>query len=230
MYSKQEPKSIQTMFNAIAPSYDLANKVLSLGLHDKWNQKLVDSVGSGTVLLDLCAGTGEIAFAYLKKYPVKAHLLDFSQAMLDVAEIKAEDLGFTGLDFIQGDAQAIPLENDSVDRVTIAYGIRNVQNTKKCLQEVYRVLQKGGVFGLLELTRPNNRFLQMGHSVYLKGALPILGKMITKNKQAYQYLSSSIGSFISTDLLIKLLQEVGFDKVVATPLMGGIATIITCTK
>lgn len=230
MYKKEHPNTIQNLFDSIAPSYDFANTVLSFGLHRKWNQCLIDEVEKGKCLLDLCAGTGEIALTFLKKKGGKAILLDFSREMLQIAKKKAEKSSTTNISFIEGDASAIPLEDCSVDMVTIAYGIRNVKEKEKCLQEVQRVLKKGGKLGILELTRPHHPFLKMGHRIYLKGFLPLMGKWITKNGAAYQYLSSSIQEFVSPPMLLQQMHEAGFAHVSAKPLSCGIATLFLGQK
>jgi len=232
MYRKTEPETIQAMFGSIATSYDRANAILSLGFHKYWNQALVKAVSKPQVkvLLDLCAGTGEIAFAFLKRNPnAKATLIDFCGEMLEVAEKKGSPLRGR-FSTLVGDAQAIPLPNTSVDAVTIAYGIRNVQDPHRCFEEVYRVLSPNGQFGILELTRPSSSFLRLGHRMYLRTLLPLLGKWVAKDHSAYRYLSESIGAFISPELLVASLQKVGFVNIRCQTLMGGVANLILMHK
>lgn len=237
MYDKNAPETIQNMFSSIAPQYDRANRIISLGLHSLWNQSLIKKINTPfpiSSLLDLCAGTGEIAFAHLQKAisPGKTYLLDFSGPMLDQAKIKAKkrSLSHHDIQYIEGDAQKIPLPNSSVDGVTVAYGIRNIADPALCAAEVLRVLRNGGRWGILELTRPTNIFLKALHNTYLSTILPALGKITTSNKDAYRYLSNSIGKFLSPEDLIKVLKEVGFSKAVSYPQAGGIATIIIAQK
>lgn len=236
-YHKSKPETIQAMFGSIASQYDKANSILSFRLHNVWNKKLVKLVyGSSSVnsIADLCCGTGEIAFTFLKqsKVPCEVALVDFCQEMLDCAQFKAEKCSFSDhrLRYLCADVQQIPLENSSIDAATMAYGIRNVQDPKKCLQEVFRILKPGGKVGILELTRPSNSVMQLGHRVYLKTVLPILGKLITSNKDAYSYLCNSIQAFVDPDELKQMLIATGFDNVAITRMHGGIATIITATK
>lgn len=236
MYNKDNPQSIRTLFDSIANNYDRTNAILSFSLHKRWNKKLVQSTlkSQPKVFLDLCCGTGEIAFTYLanQKNRCHGHLLDFSEQMLACAKHKAEQkklLQKHHLSFHQADAQAIPLPDASVEAATVAYGIRNVQNQLACFQEVYRVLKPGAVFGILELTRPHG-WLKYGHQLYLKMAIPILGRLFANNKQAYSYLSSSISHFSEPSELAHNLRTVGFEGISIKPLTFGIATLIIANK
>jgi demethylmenaquinone methyltransferase/2-methoxy-6-polyprenyl-1,4-benzoquinol methylase len=233
MYRKDAPLTIQSMFNSIANRYDLANSILSLSLHKRWNHTLVRHICRNTsprVLVDLCSGTGDIAFNYLRSAnaPCQAYLVDFSSEMLAHAQRKANQLNLHShqLSFIEADVQHLPLPNEMADCVTIAYGIRNVQNPALCMQEVFRMLKPGGCFGILELTRPRSSLMRWGHQIYLRTLLPILGKWLTDNAQAYQYLCRSIETFIAPHELQNLLKANGFVNTQSHSLVGGIATIL----
>lgn len=233
-YSKLKPDSIQNMFNNIANRYDVTNTVISFNMYNGWNRRLASHTSQAFkgsfALLDLCAGTGEVAFECLKKKttPSQAYLLDFSSEMLEIAKSKAAKLTLDHhkIEYMEADAQKIPLPDQSVDCATIAYGIRNVQDPTKCFEEVFRVLKPGGSFGILELTRPTNPLLKLGHRLYMSIVMPLLGKLLTRDKQAYQYLCQSIHTFISPQELEGLLKQKGFAKTERIPLAGGIATII----
>ena len=234
-YDKNTPQSIQAMFDDIAKRYDRANAILSFNMHKMWNRKLVDAVmQQNTTLLDLCAGTGDIAFTYMKRSqtPVKMILLDFSLEMLQCARRKARHYGFSqdAIKYLQADAQEIPLEDSSVGSVSIAYGIRNVQDPERCIRDVHRVLEPGGRFGILELTEPSHPLLRMGHQIYLRTFLPTIGRWFCSNREAYQYLSSSIKAFYPPVKLVEIMEDCGFEGVSSQPLTGGIATLITATK
>jgi demethylmenaquinone methyltransferase/2-methoxy-6-polyprenyl-1,4-benzoquinol methylase len=230
MYKQSAPETIQALFASIATNYDKANQAFTFGLHKKWNQKLVDNLKGSKCLLDLCAGTGEIAFGFLKKnLDAEAILLDFCPEMLAVAQKKGS--AFKGrFEIVQGDAQAVPLADNSVDGVSIAYGIRNVQDPAKCFLEVYRVLKPGGRFGILELTRPSSKFLRTGHKIYTTTMVPFLGRLAAKNREAYAYLVNSVAHFASPENLEASLSQVGFCRLRRTPLMGGVATLILTIK
>lgn len=226
MYQKSAPESIQAMFASIAENYDRANTTFSFGLHKTWNRKLIQSVGEAHTLLDLCAGTGEIGFGFLAKFPrSKAVLLDFCPEMLAVAKSKGSP--YEGrYTLIEGDAQALPLKSDSIDAATISYGIRNVEDPLKCFKEVSRVLKPGGRFAILELTRPSSSLFRLSHKAYLKFCLPFLGKFAAKNIEAYRYLSKSVEDFASPSELEMQLREAGLSPIKKISLMGGLSTIL----
>jgi demethylmenaquinone methyltransferase/2-methoxy-6-polyprenyl-1,4-benzoquinol methylase len=234
MYRKDSPQTIQAMFNSIADHYDLANVVLSFSLYKRWNKALIRHVlkpSSPLVFLDLCAGTGEIAFQYLRTLPTSCHayLIDFSSDMLEQAKRKATSLSFPAphtLSYLEANVQELPLPDQLADCATMAYGMRNVQQPARCLQDVFRVLKPGGCFGVLELTRPTNRLLRLGHQLYLRTFLPLVGKWLTANQQAYQYLCQSIHTFIAPQELENLFVAQGFVHTQRHSLAGGIATLI----
>jgi demethylmenaquinone methyltransferase/2-methoxy-6-polyprenyl-1,4-benzoquinol methylase len=236
-YNKNEPDTIQHMFNSIASNYDKTNAVLSFQLHKRWNRQLIRHIQINSRphhLLDLCCGTGDIALDYLKtsQLPCQAFLVDFCSNMLTCAKAKMEAHKFDKhqVHYTQADVQSLPFSNATVDCATMAYGIRNVKDPAKSMQEVFRVLKPGGKFGILELTQPQNSILRLGHQFYLRTCLPILGKWLTSNQDAYQYLQSSIQSFIAPDKLEQIMRESSFIKTERIALMGGIATILIGTK
>ncbi len=236
-YGKQNPESIKALFNDIAVNYERGNAILSFQTYRLWNRELIKHVYSPfkpKTILDLCCGTGDIAFPYLRrrKDPVTAYMLDFSEGMLSCAQEKARNLKIARheIHYLEADAQSIPLDNDFIDAATVAYGIRNIKNPSLCFQETLRVLKSGGHFGILELTRPQNKFLRFGHHVYLTTALPLLGKLATSNKEAYKYLCNSIHEFVSPNSIADDLVKTGFSHVAIKPLFGGIATLILAQK
>ncbi len=233
MYSKHSPPSIQDLFNQIAPRYDLTNGVLSFFLHKPWNRSLIKKVlrpSSPSIFVDLCAGTGEIALGYLKKarVPCHAYLVDFSSKMLEQARWKAAGLPPHPhqLSYLEADVQHLPLPDKIADCVTLAYGIRNVQDPAQALREAFRILKPGGSLGILELTRPHSPLLRFGHALYLKACLPWIGKWLTKNEAAYQYLHQSIQTFLAPEKLQHLLLSEGFSSLQCHSLAGGIATLL----
>lgn len=181
-------------------------------------------------LLDLCAGTGEIAYGFLKRYPrTTATLLDFCPQMLQVAEQKSGDMK-KRISLVCGDAMKLPFDHESFDGATISYGIRNVEQPDLCFDEVYRCLRPGATFAILELTRPPLLPVRMMHKLYTKTFLPITGRLLTDNADAYRYLADSVQQFSSPKILSQQLKGSGFSSIKIMPLSLGIATIITCKK
>lgn len=231
-YKKSSPSTIQGMFSKIASRYDLGNKTLSFNLHRVWNKRLVRELVAGvppSKILDLCAGTGDIAFEFAKQGKAHVTLLDFCAPMLEIARQKAKNLNNGAFTFIEGDATNLPFDENSFSRVSVAYGIRNVLEPLKCVQEAYRVLEPGGTFGILELTLPKNPVMRTLHSFYLNTCVPIIGSLITKDKEAYQYLNQSIKQF-KASALEEMLRETGFINVRSHAMTFGVASLVIGTK
>lgn len=231
-YKKSDPATIRSMFNTIAPTYDLANRVMSFNLNKLWNRSLIKETlkGNPDTILDLCCGTGEISYSWLKMQPErkKAILLDFSSEML--AQAKKRAPSGHDIEWIEADAQAIPLPNTSVDAITAAYGIRNVKDTPLCFKEAIRVLKPGGSFGILDLTEPKNRLLRPLHRFYLSTFIPTIGGLLTFNPRAYSYLSRSIHQFMKPEAIRSQLLDAGFKTVTVKPLSFGIAHLWIANK
>ncbi|MCH9611098.1 MAG: Demethylmenaquinone methyltransferase [Chlamydiales bacterium] len=220
--------SVKETFSTIASDYDRMNSVLSFGLHHRWNRELVRAVKRANHLLDLCAGTGEIAFKFLEQNSDSCTvLLDFCPQMLSVAKKKGAHLEPRFL-IEEGDAQKLPFDDGAFDAATIAYGIRNVKDPMRCFQETYRILQRGGRFAILELTRPSG-IMALGHKLHL-AMVPLLGKLVVKKPLPYRYLKRTIESFASPEELMEQLSEVGFVHVHKKSLLGGTATLISAQK
>ncbi len=246
VYDQCTPSSIQSMFNSIAPTYDRVNWFMSSGIHVMWNTRLVSNLmahlpanNKNVSILDLCCGTGEITFRYanrLQRYRPhqKVHFtgIDFSHGMLEEARKREHTFSSPSLsfDFVQADATELPLLSESYDQVAIAYGVRNIHRRNCLFNEIFRILKPNGTLAILELTRPSSRILQYGHSWYVHTIVPLIGKIISRNKQSYSYLSKSIHEFVSPSLLGQELQEAGFKKIQIRRLTFGTATLFTATK
>lgn len=230
----KQPEVIQSMFGKIAQHYDFTNGVLSLQLHKLWNRQLTHSLTAKHTLLDLCSGTGEIAYRWLdlQKTPKTAIFLDFCEEMLEGAKAKRLPHLVKGHDlrFIQADATFLPLSSESIDGASVAYGIRNVEKPEKCFSEVFRVLKPHSKFSILELTEPENPFLNFLHTLYLRKVLPFVGGLITREKEAYSYLADSVKTFTKPEEIKDQLIKTGFKDVAIRPLTAGIATLIEASK
>lgn len=225
----KDPATIRAMFGKIAKRYDLANSIVSLNFQKSWNKKLAASLVHSQILLDLCSGTGEIAFRWLdlQKRPKVAILLDFCEEMLQGACAKSSPyIDKHTLKIIKADACSLPLEAGSVDGISIAYGIRNIQHPEKCFSEAFRVLQPLGKLAILELTEPSNPILNKLHRTYLDYVLPHLGGFITQQQEPYAYLAKSIQNFTKPQAIKDQLLKAGFIDVSIRPLTFGIATLI----
>lgn len=233
--------TIEKMFSSISHRYDLCNDLMSLRLHRRWNRKLIQELlitHQPKNYLDLCCGTGDIPFTYLDisrgrfPPPHQIYLLDFSSEMLNLARNKSKShlLDHHNLIYLQANAETIPLQDQSIDCVSIAYGIRNVPNSQKCFSDVFRILKPGGHFGILELSKPKNPWIGAAHKIYLRTWIQGIGKMISPNASAYRYLKETIEKFTPPLELKNQLQKIGFSKIKIQPLLGGVATIITAKK
>jgi len=221
--------SIEALFDSIAARYDLANSLNSLGVHKLWNRALIKNALSHNPvdILDLCAGTGEIAKGLLQRAPAaNITLVDFSEEMLQVAKKRLKEQ----VVYVKGNAEKLCMNEESFDLATCAYGVRNISNRKSAFKELFRVLRPKGVVAICELTRPDAKMMQSLHRAYLKTVVPFVGRLLTKNKEAYSYLSSSINTFIAKESLAKELEEAGFCNVRYAPQTFGIATLFFAEK
>lgn len=218
------------MFDAISPTYDRINLILSMGIDRYWRKKMGAflPVQENIFLLDCATGTGDQIFSLMDNSPVisSAVGIDFASNMLDIAKEKTDKKSYRHkVSFRQASAMEIPYPESTFDCATVSFGIRNVSDVPLCLTEVFRVLKRGGKFLVLEFSIPKNPLIKTGHLFYLRRFLPAIGGLISKNKQAYSYLNRTIETFPSGESFLQLLQAAGFAKTRAHPLTFGIATI-----
>ena len=213
-----DPVAVRATFSSVARRYDLANHVLSGGLDFLWRAKLVEwasSSCSGKVL-DLATGSGDVAFALRRGLPEQSAIVgaDFCPPMLDQARAKCERLGLDpiGNQFVEEDCLSLSFEDDSFDLVTIAFGLRNLSDRARGLSEMRRVLKPGGKLIVLEFSQPSLWFRPL-YYLYLRGILPWLGWLMTRDRKAYLYLGGSIASFPDREGLCAELEEAGFSAV-----------------
>lgn len=229
-YKRDDPPSIQAMFSAIAKRYDRTNLMTSAGLNLLWNRALIKEVAGRTRLLDVCAGTGKVAFLHLAKNPhACCTLVDFCKEMLEIADRE-------GIPFKErfatcvASAESLPMADESFDGATIAYGIRNICDLPKSFCEIFRVLAPQGRLSILELTRPRHPLLAFLHKHYLTHLLPWLGRLSSGRIEPYTYLSNSILHFLPPEEVKTMLLAAGFKKVTIRPLCFATATLITADK
>jgi demethylmenaquinone methyltransferase/2-methoxy-6-polyprenyl-1,4-benzoquinol methylase len=215
------------MFDTIAPRYDFLNHLLSAGIDRRWRRRAIRALNltGKEQLLDLCAGTGDLAIAALEARPAAARAIgvDFAGGMLRMARHKVGSAHLAGaIALVRGDATRIPLADRSVDRVAVAFGIRNVEDTRAACGEIYRVLGPGGRVAILEFAIPTAPLFRHVYLWYFNRILPRVGRLISKDGAAYGYLPASVASFPSPDEFVILLRHCGFVDVVCSPLTLGI--------
>jgi demethylmenaquinone methyltransferase/2-methoxy-6-polyprenyl-1,4-benzoquinol methylase len=224
---------VQEMFGAIAGRYDLLNHLLSANQDVRWRRRGVRWLHPrrGEAILDLCCGTGDLAFEILHQQP-HCHVTgaDFAVPMLEIARRKADGRQQTAVTFVQQDALNLSFDNATFDAVTVGFGVRNFQDTETGLREIYRVLKPGGRVMILEFMRPTSWFLRYGFGLFFKGILPRVGKLISKHNSAYSYLPASVGDFYTRREFENLLRECGFAGVRSCDLSLGAATCFVARK
>jgi demethylmenaquinone methyltransferase / 2-methoxy-6-polyprenyl-1,4-benzoquinol methylase len=222
-----KPVYVREMFGAIATRYDLANHLLSCGIDFYWRARAAQIVEAWhpRTIADLATGTGDLALALQKKLP-HAELtgVDFLPEMLELARRK----GVRRL--VLGDAMKLPFEDESFDCVTIAFGLRNLENCSAALTEMWRVLNAGGHLLVLEFSLPTTPILRAAYRFYLHRCLPLLGSFLTQKKSAYDYLGDSIEEFPSGNAMCELMRATGYVSRSFEHLTCGIVTIYAAAK
>ena len=215
------------MFGSIARRYDLANHVLSCGADFYWRNRAAQIVANWNPkeIIDLATGTGDLALAIQRKLPESQIVgADFLPEMLEIANRK-------GLrQTIVANAMKLPCADSSFDCITVAFGLRNMENCSAALREMARILRKGGHLLILEFSLPRFSILRAAYRFYLHRFLPILGSLLTRHKDAYAYLGESIEEFPRGEAMVRLLEANGFRNAAARPLSSGIVTIYTAEK
>ncbi len=223
------------MFDAIAGRYDFLNHLLSAGIDRQWRRRAVAALAlSGRErLLDLCTGTADLAIAACSATPGAARAVgvDFSGAMLGVAGAKIRQRGLEGcVCLLRGDATHVPIADRAMDRVTVAFGIRNVERPDATCAEIYRVLRPGGRLAVLEFAIPKAPLLRAAYLAYFRQLLPRIGRIISRHNAAYGYLPASVAAFATPDEFVKILEGSGFTNIQAVPLTFGIVYLYTAHR
>ena len=221
-------EDVQAMFAEIAPQYDLLNRVLSLGIDRGWRKRAVKRLAlePGARLLDLCCGTGDLALAFAEAGAVVTGA-DFAAPMLPLAREKARRRKLR-IPWVQADAQCLPFADASFDAVTIAFGIRNVEDPGRALRECARVVRPGGRLGVLEFFRIPNRVWRSLFRVYFHGVLPVAARVTRAGRTgAYEYLPQSVDGFATPEQFHGWLAASGWEEVGDEALSGGVARLVT---
>jgi demethylmenaquinone methyltransferase/2-methoxy-6-polyprenyl-1,4-benzoquinol methylase len=222
------------MFDAIAPRYDLLNRVLSAGLDRRWRDRAVDALGlpPGARVLDLCTGTADLAVATVRKVPGASVVgVDFAGAMLRLGLAKTTELGLNrSIRLVRGDATSIPVGSATCDAATIAFGIRNVSEPERALAEIARVLRPRGRLAILEFGQPAIPGIRSLYSWYFRYVLPAVGRLVSKHNSAYSYLPASVGTFPPPQEFAGIVARQGFSNVKAVSLTFGIVYLYIAEK
>ena len=226
-------EQVAKMFDTISGEYDGLNRVISFGIDVKWRKKVVKIVNQTNPksILDIATGTGDLAIALAKTNADKIIGLDISRGMLDIGKEKIlkEKLENT-IEMVLADSENMPFEDNTFDAITVAFGVRNFEALEKGLKEILRVLKPNGVFVILETSVPTKTPFKQGYKLYTKHMLPLIGKMFSKDNNAYTYLSESASVFPYGEALNNILRKIGFINVKDFPQTLGVATIYTSTK
>ena len=226
-------EQVAQMFDNISGNYDGLNRVISLGIDMKWRKKVVALVAEKNpkTILDIATGTGDLVIMMANTSAKKIIGLDISAGMLEVGKKKIETKNLSHkIEMVLGDSENMPYPDNYFDAITVSFGIRNFENLEKGLAEIYRVLKPNGIFVILETSVPTKFPFKQGYTFYTKFILPIIGKIFSKDNNAYGYLSESAANFPFGETLNNILRKISFIECKAMPQTFGVATIYTATK
>ncbi|MBL4905217.1 MAG: bifunctional demethylmenaquinone methyltransferase/2-methoxy-6-polyprenyl-1,4-benzoquinol methylase UbiE [Flavobacteriaceae bacterium] len=226
-------EQVAQMFDNISENYDDLNRVISFGIDVKWRKKVVAIIGKSNPkqLLDIATGTGDLAIMLASLQPDKIIGLDISKGMLNVGKEKIAKANLSEMIEMQvGDSENMPFNDNTFDAITVSFGVRNFANLDKGLQEIKRVLKPGGTFVVLETSVPTKFPYKQGYRFHSSVILPLVGRLFSKDKVAYSYLSESANSFPFGKKFNNILLKNGFSTAVDKPVTFGVASIYTATK
>ncbi|MCB4799570.1 bifunctional demethylmenaquinone methyltransferase/2-methoxy-6-polyprenyl-1,4-benzoquinol methylase UbiE [Neotamlana laminarinivorans] len=226
-------EQVAKMFDTISEDYDGLNRVISFGIDVKWRKKVVKMVEAAKPdsILDIATGTGDLAINLSQTSASKIVGLDISAGMLEVGKIKIKKKALQNkIDMVLGDSENLPFEDNSFDAITVAFGVRNFETLENGLKEILRVLKPGGTFVILETSVPTKTPFKQGYNIYTKHIMPMIGKIFSKDRSAYKYLSESASVFPYGEALNNILRKIGFIDVKDFPQTLGVATIYKSSK
>ena len=231
--NERKKEQVTKMFDTISKEYDSLNRVISFGIDIKWRNKVVEIIGKTNpeTILDIATGTGDLAISLTKTSAKKIIGLDISKGMLSVGRKKIEKLNLNNkIEMVLADSEEIPFEDASFDAITVAFGVRNFENLEKGLSEIYRVLKTGGIFVVLETSIPTKTPYKQGYKFYSTKILPAIGRVFSKDKVAYKYLSDSAAAFPYGESFNNILRKTGFIAIENKPQTFGVASIYLAKK
>ncbi|MGB5377595.1 bifunctional demethylmenaquinone methyltransferase/2-methoxy-6-polyprenyl-1,4-benzoquinol methylase UbiE [Muriicola sp.] len=230
---KGKKEQVTSMFDAISEEYDGLNRVISFGIDVKWRRRVVNILKKREPksILDIATGTGDLAINLVETGATKIVGLDISKGMLTVGKKKVIQKELEAIvEMVVGDSENLQYESNSFDAVTVAFGVRNFEHLDKGLQEIYRVLKPGGTLVILETSVPTKTPFKQGYTLYTKYMLPTIGKIFSKDRSAYRYLSESASVFPHGLDFNNILKKIGFIGMENRPQTFGVASIYIATK
>lgn len=220
---------VRGLFGSVASKYDVMNDVMSMGIHRIWKEAMMDWLAprAGQKLLDVAGGTGDVSFRFLERAGTgHATVCDLTEPMLIAGRTRAEaDTMADSLDWVVGDAMALPFGDNTFDVYTISFGIRNVTRPQEALNEAYRVLKPGGRLMVLEFSQLPNDGMQKLYDLYSFNVIPQMGQLIANDRDSYKYLVESIRNFPDQETFLAMLKEAGFGNAKYRNLSLGIAAL-----
>ncbi|MCH8962331.1 MAG: bifunctional demethylmenaquinone methyltransferase/2-methoxy-6-polyprenyl-1,4-benzoquinol methylase UbiE [Bacteroidetes bacterium] len=221
-------EQVEAMFDAIAPRYDLLNRVLSLGIDQRWRRKAVAMLEAEQPerILDVATGTADLALEAMRLDPKKVVGVDISEEMLRRGREKIERLGLSDRIVLQrGDAEKLPFSDNQFHAALVAFGVRNFQDLDKGLAEIRRVLRPGGTLVVLEFSKPRAFPIKQAYAFYSRFILPRVGRAVSKNDGAYRYLPDSVAAFPDGEAFLDRMRQAGYHDLTCQPLTFGIASL-----
>ncbi|MDA0986282.1 MAG: bifunctional demethylmenaquinone methyltransferase/2-methoxy-6-polyprenyl-1,4-benzoquinol methylase UbiE [Bacteroidetes bacterium] len=232
--AENKKTQVAEMFNQIAIKYDFLNHILSFNIDKLWRKKAIQKleINKPKIILDVATGTADFAIVIEKILKPEIIIgIDISEKMLEVGKKKIEELNLSKTIKLEiGDCEKLNFEENYFDAVTVAFGVRNFEKLINGLNEIKKVLKPNGVAVILEFSKPKNLIIKLFYKFYLNILVPFIGKMFSKNKEAYSYLNKSVQAFPEEEVFLKILKEINFKNISATKLSFGIATIYTAQK
>ncbi|MBQ4898479.1 demethylmenaquinone methyltransferase [Paenibacillus sp. Marseille-P2973] len=231
--SKPKEKFVHSVFESIAPNYDKMNDIISFGRHKAWRKFTMKkmNMSQGDTAIDLCCGTCDWTISMAQTSGGSITGLDFSENMLEVGRRKIAEQGLdSSIVLVQGNAMALPFEDNTFQYATIGFGLRNVPDLRQVLKEMQRVVKPGGMVVCLEVSKPTWQPFKGLYYFYFKHLLPLLGKLIAKRYEQYKWLPESLIQFPGREELAQIFRETGLTEVEAYPLTGGVAALHIGTK
>ncbi|MEM7036730.1 MAG: bifunctional demethylmenaquinone methyltransferase/2-methoxy-6-polyprenyl-1,4-benzoquinol methylase UbiE [Bacteroidota bacterium] len=230
---RSKKEQVTEMFDNIAPRYDFLNHFLSMGIDIRWRRKAIKLLKAyePKVVLDIATGTGDFAIEAMKLDPERVIGLDISPGMLEVGRKKMIKKKLDDrIEMVLGDSENLQFEDNSIDAVTVGFGVRNFENLEKGMSEILRVLRPGGVAAILEPSVPKKFPMKQMFGVYFRGVLPLVGRMVSRDKSAYTYLPESVKAFPNGKEFVEICERIGYRNCKYKPLSLGICSLYLLEK